>query len=86
MVSSSTAAAAISANEALDDMGYIKDVLTKILGSEAEKIPLRIVTDSRNLHKSVLNSTLVENLRMRTDLAKVNSLKDKDLSEFTQVP
>ena len=87
VVSSSTAAEALSANEALDDMVYIKHVLIELLGSTAEKIPLKLVTDSRNLHNSVMNSTLVENPRMRTDLAKVkNSLKDKELSEFTQVP
>ena len=86
VVSSSTAAEALSANEALDDMVYLKLVLMEMLGGEAEKIPMILVTDSKNLHKAVLSSTAVENPRMRTDLVKLKeSLKEKELQEFKHV-
>ena len=68
-------------------MVYVKLVLMELLGREAEKVPMRLATDSRNLYKSVQSSTLVENPRVRTDIAKIQgSLKDNELQEFFQVP
>ena len=87
VVSSSTAAEVLAANEALDEMVYIKSVLGEILGEHVENLPMRLATDSNNLHKAVFSSTLVENGRMRTDVAKLqNSLKEKELDDFFLVP
>ena len=86
VVSSSTAAEALAANETLDEMVYIKFVLRELLGDGVDNIPLHLVTDSKNLHKAVLNSTLVENPRLRTDIAKVKeSSETKELNVFSCV-
>ena len=87
VVSSSTAAEALAANDTLDAIVYVKSVLKELLGGEAEKIPIQLVTDSRNLHKAVLSLTLIENPRLRTDISKLQeSLKEKELYEFMCVP
>ena len=86
VVSSSTAAEALAANAVLDEMVYIKFVLRELLGDVVDNIPLHLVTDSKNLHDAVLSSTLVENPRLRTDIAKVKeSLKEKELQDFSLV-
>ena len=64
MVTSSTAAEALSANDTLDDMMYIKNVLKEILGSDVDHASLNLFTDSKNLYDSVNTSTLVENPRL----------------------
>ena len=85
VVSSSTAAEALAVNEALDEMVYVKTVLSEMIGSLSQ-LPMQLVTDSRNLHKTILSSKLADNPRIRTDIAKVQeSLKNKELDEFVQV-
>ena len=86
VVSSSTAAEALAANDALDEMVYIKCILTELLGSAAENIHLDLFTDSKNLHDSVNSSTLADNPRLRTDIAKLkDSVECKELHAFGHV-
>ena len=86
VVSSSTAAEALSANEALDDVVYIKAILVEMFGETATMIPIKLVTDSKNLHNAVISSTLTENPRMRVDISKLKeSLKNEELKEFIHV-
>ena len=70
----------------LDEMIYVKYVLKELLGNVVDGIPLHLVTDSKNLHKSVESSTLVENPRLRTDIAKIKeSLRKEDFKDFSRV-
>ena len=86
VVSSSTAAEALAANDVLDEVIYIKEILKELVGNDAANIPIEIFTDSRNLHKSVLSTTLADNARLRTDLAKLKqSLKDGETTNFILV-
>ena len=86
IVSSSTAAELLEANTTVDALVYTKSVLIELLGSEAIEIPLYLFTDSRNLHKSVLSTTPVENLRERIEIARLQeSLKVGELKEFYEV-
>ena len=86
VVSSSTAAEALSANEALDDAVYLKAFLMEMFGVIASAIPIKLRTDSKNLHNAVISSTLAENPRMRVDISKLKeSLKKEELKEFTHV-
>ena len=76
VVSSSTAAEVLALNDTLDEMVYVREVLVEILGDKAKRIPLEMYTDSRNLFKSVMSTSLLENPRLRTDVAKLQqSLK-----------
>ena len=86
VVSSSTAAEALAVNDTLDEMVYIKEVLKEALGDEANNIPLDLYTDSRNLYKSVMSTSLNENPRLRTDVAKLQeSLKIGELQKINQI-
>ena len=83
VVSSSTAAEALAANETLDGLIYIKSVLRDLLGLTVDKIPVVVYTDSRNLHKSVYSSKLVEDARVRTDVGKLQeSIKSGEMKDF----
>ena len=86
VVSSSTAAEALAANDTLDMLVYVHSVLVELLGKVGKNIPLLLATDSKNLHKCVMNSSLVENPRLRTDIAMLKeSLKSRELGEFVHV-
>ena len=83
VISSTTAAEALAANDALDMMVYIKSVIGELLGQRGNDIPMELTTDCRNLHKSIMNSALVENPRLRTNIAMLKeSLKERELSRF----
>ena len=86
VVSSSTAAEALAANDTLDEMFYVKEVLKEVLGGEASDIPLELFTDSKNLYKSVMSTSLNENPRLRTDVAKLQeSLRLGELERLSQI-
>ena len=86
VVSSSTAAEALAANDTLDELVYLKEVLKEVVGTEANKIPIELFTDSRNLHRSVTSTSLVDNPRMRADVAKLKqSLENRELNYFWKV-
>ena len=73
-------------NDTLDEMVYVREVLKEALGGEADMVPFDLYADSRNLYKSVMSTTLNENLRFRTDVAKLqDSLKAGELERFTQI-
>ena len=86
VVASSTAAEALAANDTLDSLVYVHSVLVEVLGDVAKDIPLVLTTDAKNLHKSVMSTSLVENLRLRTDIAILkDSLKSRELNKLTLV-
>ena len=86
IVSSSTAAESLAINDCLDELVYVKLVLSELLGRQAMDLPIHLFTDSRNLFKAVESSTSVENPRVRADIAKVKeSLKEKELNGWYHV-
>ena len=87
VVGSSTAAEALATNDALDGLVYIKYVLKELLGGVIDNVPLDMFTDSKNLHNAVHTLTLVENPRLRTDIAKLKeSIENGELNSFLYVP
>ena len=86
VVSSSTAAEALAANDTLDMLVYLHSVLVELFGEVGRSIPLELATDSKNLHNSVMNTTLVENPRLRTDIAMLKeSIKSRELHKLIHV-
>jgi hypothetical protein len=86
VVSSSTAAEALAANDTLDEVVYMKEVLKELLGRSATKIPIELFTDCRNLYRSVMSTSLVDNPRLRTDVVKLKqSLEAGETSKFWHV-
>ena len=73
VVSSSTTAEALAANVAMNAMVYIKAVLVEVLGVQMNDVPLVLMADSRNWHRLVMSSSLVEDPRLRSkSLISVN--------------
>lgn len=86
VVSSSTAAEVLALNDTLDELVYVKEVLIETLGDEASTIPIELYTDSRNLYRAVMSTSLNENPRLRTDVAKIQeSLKTGETSRIILV-
>ena len=86
VVSSSTAAEALAANDSLDLMVYIQSVLGELLGQKGHDIPLVLMTDSKNLHDAVMSSGLVDNPRLRTQVAVLKeSLQSRELNKLVHV-
>ena len=86
VVTSSTAAEALAVNDALDEAVYVKEVLIELLGSGAKNIPIELFTDSRNLYRSVMSTSLCDNPRLRSDVAKLKeSLNIGEMNQLVKV-
>ena len=84
VVSSSTAAETLAMVETISDMMYTKAILEEIMKSEREiKIPLYVYTDSKNLWKCLHSTALVEDPRLRIDVAIIKESLEK--GEIDQV-
>ena len=68
---SSTAAETLSMTETISEMIYVKAILKEMFKDETKvsRIPMRVYTDSKNLWRSVHSTTLVEDPRLRIDIA-----------------
>ena len=71
VVSSSTNAEALAVNDVLDELVFLKEILKEIFGGKTINIPLEVYTDSKNLHRAVNGTSLVDNPRLRIEVAKV---------------
>ena len=86
VVSSSTAAEVLAVNDALDEVVYVKEVLKELVGETAVHIPIELFTDSRNLYRSVMSTSLVDNPRLRSDVAKLKeSTKIGEMSKLWKI-
>lgn len=84
VVASSTAAEALATVETSDALMYISAVLKELLGDV--HIPLHLFTDSKNLHNSVHTSALVDDQRMRVDIARLKESVEKgEISQFSLI-
>ena len=86
VVTSSTAAETLAANETVSEMVYIKAVLREILGEAVDGVPMELFTDSKNMWKAVNTSALVEDPRLRTELAVLKeSVETKEVTNLRRV-
>ena len=83
IVASSTTAEALATNDAIGEALYVQAVLKEMQGDWGVNILIKVYTDSKNLHKAANTSALVEDSKLRLDLA---ILKESILSnEFKRV-
>ena len=74
-------------NDTVSEMVYIKAILREMLGLDVEGIPMEIFTDSKNLWKAVQTTPLVDDPRLRTDLAALKeSLENKEIMKINRIP
>ena len=60
--------------------------MCKILGDCVRNIPIKVYTDSKNLHKAANSSALVEDSKLRLDLAMLKeSIGMKEIDELVHV-
>ena len=86
VVSSSTAAEALAVNDALDEAVYVKELMKELFGEGATRIPIELFTDSRNLYRSAIGSSMVDNPRLRTDIEKIKeSMKNGELKNLHKI-
>ena len=86
IVNSSTGAEALAINETVSELVYIKAVLTEMLGDEMLAVPLEVYTDSKNLLQASKTTSLVEDHRLRIEVAVLKeSLEEGELNKIEAV-
>ena len=87
IVNSSTGAEALAINDTVSELVYIKAVLTEMLGGEMVAVPLEVFTDSKNLLQASKTTSLVEDPRLRIEVAVLKeSLEERELQKIEVVP
>ena len=71
VVGSTIAAEALSLQAAISHGFYLKEILIEIQGVDKEDIPIKAYTDSRNLYEAVYLTKLVEDKKLRCDIAQI---------------
>ena len=86
LVTSSTAAEVLAINDAVGEAVYIQAVLGEVFGQVEKKVPIIVHTDSKNLYKAVRTTALVEDSKLRLDLAILKeSLETGEIEELNLV-
>ena len=65
IVAISIAVEALAANDAIGEAAYIKAMLEEMQGKDVVDILIKVYTDSKNLHRAVNTSVLVEDSKLR---------------------
>ena len=86
IVNSSTGAEALAFNDTVSELVYIKAVLKEMLGDEMIAVPLEVYTDSKNLLQASKTTSLVEDHRLRIEVAVLKeSLEEGELEKIEAV-
>ena len=86
IVASSTAAETLALNEVISEVVYIKAILNEILG-DVNKIPVHMYTDSKNAKKAVYSTSLVDDPRLRTEIAMLcESIQKGEINKLFLIP
>ena len=60
--------------------------MKELFGESAAQIPIELFTDSRNLYRSAIGCSMVDNPRLRTDVAKIKeSMKNGELNKLYKI-
>ena len=71
MVGFTLAAEALNLQVAISHRFYLREILIEILGVSKVNIPIKAYTDSRNLYEAVYSTKLVEDKKLRCDIAQI---------------
>jgi hypothetical protein len=69
IVTSSTAAETLALNDIVSEVIFTKALLGEVFGSGISEVPVNLYTDSKNVIKSVNSTSMVEEPRLRIDMA-----------------
>ena len=87
VVTSSSAAETLALNDGVSEVIFIKSLLGEFFGiDDVTKVPVHLYTDSRNVQKSVNSTALVDDPRLRTEIAVLKeSLEKGEVSALKRV-
>ena len=77
IATSTLAGEALAVSDLIGDIIYTKAVLQEIFGDSVSNVPSHIFTDSKNLDKSISSFKMVDDRRLRTELAYIKEVLDK---------
>ena len=82
VVGSTLAAEALSLKMGLDHGFYLRAILAEVLAVDMFKIPIVAKTDSNNLYEAVFSTSLVEDKKLRLDIAQIQESVIKEKVEL----
>ena len=86
VVTSSTAAETLALNDVISEVLFTKSILGEIFGEKTGQIPVNLYTDSKNVQKAVNSTSMVEDPRLRLDIACLReSLEKGEVSTLKRV-
>ena len=86
VVTSSTAAETLALNEVLSEITFIKALLSELIGSVANDIPVNLYTDSKNVSNSVDSTSMVDDPRLCVEIACLKeSLEKGEITSLVRV-
>ena len=78
IVTSPSAAETLAQNDGISEMIFVKSLLGEIFGTGVvSKVPVHLYTDSKNVQKSVNSTAMVEDPRLRTEIAALKESIEK---------
>ena len=87
IVTSSTAAETLALNDVVSEIVYLQAVLSEIFGDAIVKIPINVYTDSSNVKKAVHSTAMVDDPRLRTEIAILKeSLEKGEITRLVCIP
>ena len=87
IVTSSTAAETLALNDLISEVVFVKSVLSEILGPDVMQIPINTYTDAKNVKRSVYSTSLVEDPRLRIEIATLQeSIEKGELNQLACIP
>ena len=87
IVKSTIAAESVALLDGLEEAIYLKSILAQILSTEPASLPVICITDHQGLWESVRSTKLVEDRRLRIEIAAIKEcLLRKDVSEVRLCP
>lgn len=86
-MTSSTAAETLALNDLISEVVFVKSVLSEILGPDVMQIPINTYTDAKNVKRSVYSTSLVEDPRLRIEIATLQeSIEKGELNQLACIP
>ena len=87
IVTSSTAGETLALNEVISEVVFIKALLNELCGTAALQLPVHLYTDSKNVVKAVHSTSLVDDPRLRTEIACLKeSLENGEITSLVHIP
>ena len=87
IVTSSTAAETLALNEVISEVVYLRCLMSELYGVCIFDVPVNLYTDSKNVYRAVHNTSMVDDPRLRTEIACLKeSVENREITNFKLLP